>query len=223
MANSATPITAEFAGSVKFGNKVTKTSIGKKATQARNAGNTQFDHSLTLGSMMVQVSEWWSNGGKAEVLEAGFDADFKAQVKPLTGLSHSQFSKVKKAFVNSESHPDLLAEYRAAEEQAEQSCNIERWNAYFKDGELAEPKAKEAKGKYRAQFQVTDVLPAVRINEGGHLETEADEDSIICGLAVIKKALIEAGMERAAEAIVLPEELENGETAEEVAQAFFAS
>ncbi len=38
----------------------------------------------------------------------------------------------------------------------------------------------------------------------------------------MKRALIEAGMERSAEAIVLPEELENGETAEEVADAFFA-
>jgi hypothetical protein len=54
MANSANPITAEFAGSVKFGNKVTKTTISKKATQARTAGNAQFDHSLTLGSMMTR-------------------------------------------------------------------------------------------------------------------------------------------------------------------------
>ena len=221
MANSATPITAEFAGSVKFGNKVTKTTIGNKAKQARTAGNTQFDHSLTLGSMMVQVSEWWSDGGKDEVLDAGFDADFKAQVKPLTGLSHSQFSKVKKAFVNSVELPEVFDEYQAAEEAEERACNIERWNKYVKEGKLDEAEAKEEKPKYKGQFQVSGFTPAVRITLDGLIETEADEDAVIIGLAVLKRSLIASGMERAAEAIILPEELANGETAEEVAARFF--
>ena len=69
---------------------------------------------------------------------------------------------------------------------------------------------------------MTGITPAVRITEGGQIDTKSDEDGIICGLAVLKQSLIDAGMERAAEAIVLPEELENGETAEEVAARFFA-
>mgnify|MGYP006983831352 CR=1 FL=1 len=221
MANSATPITAEFAGSVKFGNKVTKTTIGNKATQAKKAGNTQFDHSLTLGSMMVQVDAWWNDGGKEEVLEAGFDADIKAQVKPLTGLSYPQYSKLRKAFVHSESHPELLAEYRAAEDAKERACNIERWNKYVKEGKLDEAEAKKEKPKYKGQFQVSGFTPAVRITLDGLIETEADEDAVIIGLAILKRSLIASGMERAAEAIILPEELANGETAEEVADRFF--
>ena len=222
MANSATPITAEFASSVKFGNKVTTKTIEAKAKQARTAGNTQFDHSLTLGSMMVQVKEWWSDGGKEEVLDAGFDADFKGQIKPLTGLSASQFYKVIQAFTNSVEKPEVLTEYQAAEEEAGQACNVERWNKFAKEGKLDEDKG-EPKGKNLAQFQVTGVTPAVRINAGGHLDTNADEDDVVCGLAVLKRALIAGGMEAAAECIVLPEELENGETAEEVAESFYAN
>ena len=222
MANSANPITAEFASSVKFGNKVTTTTIEAKAKQARKAGNTQFDHSLTLGSMMVQVKEWWNDGGKDEVLDAGFDADFKGQIKPLTGLSASQFYKVIQAFTNSVEKPEVFTEYQAAEEEAGQACNVERWNKFAKEGKLDEDKG-EPKGKNLAQFQVTGVTPAVRINAGGHLDTNADEDDVVCGLAVLKRALIAGGMEAAAECIVLPEELQNGETAEEVAESFYAN
>ena len=223
MANSASPITAEFASSVKFGNKVTKTTISKKATQARTAGNAQFDHSLTLGSMMVQVSEWWSDCGKEEVLDAGFDAEFKAQVKPLTGLSHSQFSKVKKAFVNSVDKPEVFAEYQAAEAEAERSCNVERWNKFVKEGQLDDDGDKPAKGKYKAQLQVTGICKPVRINEGGHLDTDASDDDVVAALAVLKRALLNGGHEVAAGCITLPEEMANGETPEEVVETVYAS
>jgi hypothetical protein len=62
----------------------------------------------------------------------------------------------------------------------------------------------------------------VRITADGLIETKADEDGIIIGLAILKRSLIASGMEAAAEAIVLPEELANGETAEECATRFFA-
>jgi len=222
MANSANTPTAQFVEGIKFGEGVTTKTLSKSIDKLTDLGNKAFDQNLYIGFKLIVVKDWWSAEGKDTFEEQGYSTNWQEAVPHLTGLSKSAFNKKVKAYNDSQEHPELLKQYRSLEAEANRECNMERWAQFVKDGSFNEPEEGEAKPKYRGQFQVTGVTAAVRITEGGQIDTTADEDDIICALAVMKRALIDAGMERAAEAIVLPEQLENGETAEEVAEAFFA-
>ena len=223
MANSATP-TAQFVEGIKFGDGVTTTTLSKSIGKLTDLGNKAFDQNLYIGFKLIVVSDWWKAEGKDSFEEQGYSTNWQEAVPHLTGLSKSAYNKKVKAYNDSQEFPELLEQYRSLEAKAKRECNMDRWADFVRDGSFNEPTEEEAeaKPKYKGQFQVTGVTAAVRITEGGQIDTKCDEDGIICGLAVLKRALIDAGMERAAEAIVLPEELENGETAEEVAARFFA-
>ncbi len=222
MANSANTPTAQFVEGIKFGEGVTTNTLSKSIDKLTKLGNQAFDQNLYIGFKLIVVSDWWKAEGKESFEEQGYSTNWQEAVPHLTGLSKSAFNKKVKAYKDSQEFPELLEQYRSLEAEANRECNMERWAQFVKDGSFNEPEEAEAKPKYKGQFQVTGVTAAVRITEGGQIDTTADEDDIICALAVMKRALIDAGMERAAEAIVLPEQLENGETAEEVAEAFFA-
>ncbi len=225
MANSATP-TAEFIAGIKFGDGVTTTTLSKSLTKLTKLGNEAFDQNLYIGFKLMVVKDWWTSEGKDSFEEQGLSTNWQEAVPHLTGLSKSAFNKKVKAYRDSVEHPELLEEYRALEANAGRECNMDRWAQYVKDGSFNEPTEEEGEGESKAknlgQFQVTGITAAVRITADGLIDTKSDEDGIVCGLAVLKASLIASGMERAAEAIVLPEELENGETAEEVAGRFFA-
>lgn len=224
MANSANTPTAQFVEGIKFGDGVTTKTLSKSIDKLTDLGNKAFDQNLYIGFKLIVVKDWWSAEGKDSFEEQGYSTNWQEAVPHLTGLSKSAYNKKVKAYNDSQEFPELLEQYRSLEAEANRECNMDRWADFVRDGSFSEPTEEEAeaKPKYKGQFQVTGVTAAVRITEGGQIDTTAEEDDIICALAVMKRALIEAGMERAAEAIVLPEELENGETAEEVADAFFA-
>jgi len=226
MANSATP-TAEFIADIKFGDKVTPATLSKSIDKLTKLGNQAFDQNLYIGFKLIVVKDWWTAEGKEQFDEQGLSTNWQEAVPHLTGLSKSAFNKKVKAYKDSVASPELLEEYRALEADANRECNMDRWAQYVKDGSFNEPTEEEGEGEDKAknlgQFQVTGVTAAVRITADGLIDTKADEDGIICGLAVLKASLMASGMTKAAEAIVLPEELANGETAEEVAAGFFAS
>ena len=222
MANSANTPTAQFVEGIKFGEGVTPTTLSKSIQKLNKLGNEAFDQNLYIGFKLIVVKDWWKSEGKEEFEEEGLSTNWQEAVPHLTGLSKSAFNKKVKAYTDSVESPELLEEYRALEAEANRECNMDRWAEFVRDGSLSEPEEAEAKAKYKGQFQVSGITSAVRITDGGQIETEADEESIICGLAILRSALISAGMDKAAEAIVLPlSELDNGETAEEVAVNFF--
>jgi hypothetical protein len=226
MANSATP-TEEFIEGIKFGDKVTPATLSKSIDKLTDLGNKAFDQNLFIGFKLIVVKDWWDSEGKDLFDEQGLSTNWQEAVPHLTGLSKSAFNKKVKAYKDSVASPELLDEYRALEADAKRECNMDRWADFVRDGSFNEPTEEEGEGEAKAknlgQFQVTGVTAAVRITADGLIDTKADEDGIICGLAVLKASLMASGMTKAAEAIVLPEELANGETAEEVAAGFFAS
>ena len=222
MANSANTPTAQFVEGIKFGEGVTPNTLSKSIQKLTKLGNEAFDQNLYIGFKLIVVKDWWKSEGKEEFEDEGLSTNWQEAVPHLTGLSKSAFNKKVKAYTDSVENPELLEEYRALEAESNRECNMDRWAEFVRDGSLSEPEEAETKAKYKGQFQVSGITSAVRITDGGQIETEADEESIICGLAILRSALISAGMDKAAEAIVLPlSELDNGETAEEVAVNFF--
>ena len=224
MANSANTPTAQFIEGIKFGDKVTPATLSKSIDKLTDLGNKAFDQNLFIGFKLIVVKDWWKSEGKDLFEEQGLSTNWQEAVPHLTGLSKSAFNKKLKAYADSIEHPPKLEEYRALEATAGRECNMDRWADFVRDGSFSEPTEEEGetKAKNLGQFQVTGYTPAVRITADGLIETKADEDGIIIGLAILKRSLIASGMEAAAEAIVLPEELANGETAEECATRFFA-
>lgn len=224
MANSANTPTAQFIEGIKFSDKLTRTDLNKSIDKLTDLGNKAFDQNLFIGFKLAVVKDWWDSEGKDLFEEQGLSTNWQEAVPHLTGLSKSAFNKKRKAYADSIDHPELLEEYRALEATAGRECNMDRWADFVRDGSFNEPTEEEGetKAKNLGQFQVTGYTPAVRITADGLIETKADEDGIIIGLAILKRSLIASGMEAAAEAIVLPEELANGETAEECATQFFA-
>ena len=211
MQNTHTPqADAPTATNYKFGEGFTTNTITTAVVKIGKLKSEAFDRSLALGEKLPKVSEAWK-----ETLKEQFKADpdlpngWDKAVPHLTnGMSRSWMNKLIQAAKSAT--PELVEAYKLAEQEKKQDPSVERFIDYCKacadsaDGEKVEAgdTRSSTSGKYVGQFQVSGACPqAVRITLGRVIETAAEEEDIIVGLAILREALLASGMTKAAAAI----------------------
>ncbi len=222
MQNTNTPqADAPTATNYKFGAGFTTNSITRAVKKIGDLKDEAFDRSLALGVDLPKVKAAWNDGLKEqfkadEDLPNGWD---KAVPHLTNGMSRSWMNKLIQAAKSAAATPDVVDAYKLAEKDKGQDLSVERFNDYCKacadsaDGEQVEAgdTRSSTSGKFVGQFQVSGACPqAVRINPARRIETEAEEEDIIVGLAILREALLASGMKKAAAAIrpVKDEELQ---------------
>lgn len=213
MQNTNTPqADAPTATNYKFGAGFTTNAIKRAVAKIGDLKDEAFDRSLALGADLPKVKVAWNDGLKEQFksddsLPNGWD---KAVPHLTDGMSRSWMNKLISAAKSAEATPDVVEAYKSAERAKKQDLSVERFIDYCKacadsaDGEEVEAgdTRSSTSAKYVGQFQVTGACPqAVRITEGRLIETEAEEEDIIVGLAILREALLASGMKKAAAAI----------------------
>jgi len=217
MAKKATPqTTAGFdITAISFGNKVTFGSIQRDTAKLTALGNERFTRSIKLGNAYQQVTLWWKESGKTMFAEAGKSTNWDDAVVELTGKSRGWFNKLVRAAKAADASPEVLAAYQAAEEQKNQSWNIERFLSYVNDDansvEGEEVEVQDVRevdstkgGKMLGQMRLSGCSKDVYINSSVEVETEAEDRDIQVMLAVFKDRLAAAGFKGAAGMIKVP-------------------
>lgn len=196
---------------IKFSTGITINTISRSKEGIKGLSNQAFDRSIKLGHDLATVKLWWKEEGKELFKQEGFTTAWDEAVKALTGFSRSQYNKLVKAAADAEEMPEVFEAYKAAEEEAGQSRNIERWAEYVKDSANAEAgeevevsEVREGKGKKLGQFRLSGCCTDIYVNSSFEIETKAEDADAQVMLGVMKTLLSDAGFKGAAAMIKVP-------------------